>query len=87
MGESRADILAGLHRSIILRAMSIIARSGGITDEFTFTGGVANNESAVQELKKLVKNNYGDVTINISAESIYTGALGGASFAQRAVIG
>lgn len=87
MGESRADILAGLHRSIMLRAMSIIARSGGITDEFTFTGGVANNESAVQELKKLVKDNYGDVKINISAESIYTGALGGASFAQRAVMG
>jgi benzoyl-CoA reductase subunit A len=87
LGESRADILAGLHRSIMLRAMSIIARSGGITDEFTFTGGVANNESAVQELQKLVKANYGDVTMNISPDSIYTGALGGASFAHRAVIG
>jgi len=87
LGESRADILAGLHRSIILRAMSIIARSGGINDEFTFTGGVANNESAVQELKNLVKENYGDVKINISPDSIYTGALGGASFAQRAVMG
>ena len=32
LGEERADILAGLHRSIILRAMSIVARSGGITD-------------------------------------------------------
>ena len=87
LGEERADILAGLHRSIMLRAMSIIARSGGITDQFTFTGGVANNESAVDELKKLVKANYGDVTMNISADSIYTGALGGASFAHRAVMG
>ncbi|MBT4518630.1 MAG: benzoyl-CoA reductase subunit A [Halieaceae bacterium] len=86
LGESRADILAGLHRSIILRAMSIIARSGGIEDQFTFTGGVANNESAVNELRKLVKENYGDVHINISPDSIYTGALGGASFAQRAVM-
>jgi len=86
LGEPRADILAGLHRSIILRAMSIIARSGGIEDQFTFTGGVANNESAVNELRKLVKENYGDVHINISPDSIYTGALGGASFAQRAVI-
>ena len=40
LGEKREDILAGLHRAIMLRAMSIISRSGGITDEFTFTGAV-----------------------------------------------
>jgi benzoyl-CoA reductase subunit A len=84
LGEKREDILAGLHRAIILRAMSIISRSGGITDEFTFTGGVAKNEAAVRELKKLVKENYGEVTINIDPASIYTGALGAAAFARRA---
>jgi len=84
LGERREDILAGLHRAIILRAMSIISRAGGITDQFTFTGGVAKNEAAVKELRKLVQENYGDVKINISAESIYTGALGGATFANRA---
>ena len=47
LGEKREDILAGLHRAIILRAISIISRSGGVTDEFTFTGGVAKNEAAV----------------------------------------
>ncbi len=36
MGEKREDIIAGLHRAIILRAMSILSRSGGIRDEFTF---------------------------------------------------
>ncbi len=86
LGESRADILAGLHRAIMLRAMSIISRSGGVTDQFTFTGGVAKNEAAVKELRTLIRENYGEVTINISAESIFTGALGGASFAHRAVI-
>jgi benzoyl-CoA reductase subunit A len=86
LGETRADILAGLHRAIMLRAMSIISRSGGVTNEFTFTGGVAKNEAAVKELRQLVRENYGDVTINISPESIYTGALGGASFAHRAVV-
>jgi len=86
LGEKREDILAGLHRAIILRAMSIISRSGGITDEFTFTGGVAKNEAAVRELKKLVVENYGNVTINIDPNSIYTGALGGAEFARRAVV-
>ena len=83
LGEKREDILAGLHRAIILRAMSIISRSGGIENEFTWTGGVANNEAAVKALKILVKENYGDVTINIDPASIYTGALGAATFALR----
>ncbi len=85
LGERREDILAGLHRAIILRAMSIVSRSGGITDEFTFTGGVANNEAAVRELKKVIQENYGDMIINIDPASIYTGALGAATFARRAV--
>jgi benzoyl-CoA reductase subunit A len=87
LGEKREDILAGLHRAIILRAISIISRSGGVTNEFTFTGGVAKNEAAVRELRKLIKDNYGDVTININPESIYTGALGAAEFARRAFEG
>ncbi|MGA7326355.1 MAG: benzoyl-CoA reductase subunit A [Rhodomicrobium sp.] len=84
LGEKREDILAGLHRAIVLRAISIISRSGGVTNEFTFTGGVAKNDAAVRELRKLIKENYGDVTININPESIYTGALGAAEFARRA---
>ncbi|MGE0848034.1 MAG: benzoyl-CoA reductase subunit A [Hyphomicrobiaceae bacterium] len=87
LGEKREDILAGLHRAIILRAISIISRSGGVTDEFTFTGGVAKNEAAVRELKKLIAENYGQVTININPESIYTGAQGAAEFARRAYAG
>jgi benzoyl-CoA reductase subunit A len=87
LGEKREDILAGLHRAIILRAISIISRSGGVTNEFTFTGGVAKNEAAVRELRKLIKENYGDVSININPESIYTGALGAAEFARRAHLG
>jgi benzoyl-CoA reductase subunit A len=86
LGDKREDILAGLHRAIMLRAMSIISRSGGITDQFTFTGGVAKNEAAVKELRQLVKENYGDVTINIDPDSIYTGALGASEFARRAVV-
>jgi len=83
LGERREDILAGLHRAIILRAMSLIARSGGVTNEFTFTGGVAKNPAAVGALGKLLTENYGDVTMNISDDSIYTGALGAALFALR----
>ncbi|MGE3850323.1 MAG: BadF/BadG/BcrA/BcrD ATPase family protein [Planctomycetota bacterium] len=83
LGEKREDILAGLHRAIILRAMSLLARSGGVDDEFTFTGGVANNAAAVRALRELVEENYGQRRLNISPDSIYTGALGAALFAQR----
>lgn len=84
VGQKREDILAGLHRAIILRAMSLLARSGGIRSEFTFTGGVAKNPAAVAALETLVRENYGDVKMNISADSIFTGALGAALFALRA---
>jgi len=86
LGDRREDIMAGLHRAIVLRAMSILARSGGVRNEFTFTGGVAKNEAAVKALRDLVVENYGEVTLNINPDSIYTGALGAATFAWRAVI-
>jgi len=85
LGEKREDILAGLHRAIILRAMSLLARSGGVKDEFTFTGGVAKNPAAVSALRHLLAENYGALTINISDDSIYTGALGAALFALRSL--
>jgi len=44
---------------------------------------VARNPAAVAALHDLVDENYGERTTNISADSIYTGALGAALFAQR----
>ena len=84
MSEKRADILGGLHKAIIMRAMSLIARSGGVFNEFTFTGGVARNQAVIKYLAQLVKANYGaDIKINIHTDSIFMGALGGAMFARR----
>lgn len=83
LGQRREDILAGLHRAIVLRSMSLLARSGGVSDEFTFTGGVARNAAAVAALTGLVRENYGERRLNISPDSIYTGALGAALFARR----
>ncbi|MCC6215892.1 MAG: benzoyl-CoA reductase subunit A [Polyangiaceae bacterium] len=81
LGERREDILAGLHRSIMLRAMSLLARSGGIDNEFTFTGGVCKNPMATKVLRELVDENYSkDVVLNAHADSIYMGALGAALF-------
>jgi benzoyl-CoA reductase subunit A len=82
LGQSRADILAGLHRAMMLRAMSLLARSGGIESAFTFTGGVCKNPMATQVLRELVSEHYGDeITIHTHADSIYMGARGAALFA------
>ncbi len=86
MGEKREDILAGLHKAIVLRAMSLIARSGGVRNEFTFTGGVARNKAVLKYVRELVNKNYGEnLKINIHTDSIFMGALGGAMFARRNV--
>lgn len=83
LGEKRQDVVLGLHRAIILRAMSLLARSGGIDDEFSFTGGVARNPAVVESLTQLVEENYGERTLNIHPDSIYTGAVGAALFARK----
>jgi benzoyl-CoA reductase subunit A len=81
LGENREDILAGLHRAIMLRAMSLLARSGGVFNEFTFTGGVCKNPMATKVLAELVRENYDDeIKLNAHPDSIYMGALGAAMF-------
>ena len=82
-GEERPNILAGLHKAIVQRAMSLIARSGGVKNEFTFTGGVARNQAVLKYVKQMVRDSYGDLTMNIHTDSIFMGALGGAMFARR----
>jgi benzoyl-CoA reductase subunit A len=82
LGQSRADILAGLHRAMMLRAMSLLARSGGIHDAFTFTGGVCKNPMATRILGELVAQSYSDeIRMHAHADSIYMGARGAALFA------
>jgi len=83
VGEKRSNILAGLHKAIVMRAMSLLARSGGVRNEFTFTGGVARNQAVLKYVGQMVKDSYGDVTMNIHHDSIFMGALGGAMFARR----
>lgn len=84
VGESRENILGGLHKAIVMRAISLIARSGGVRNEFTFTGGVARNKAVLKNVSDLVKKNYGDeIKINIHTDSIFMGALGGALFARK----
>ncbi len=44
---------------------------------------MAKNPAAVDALGTLIAENYGDLKINISPDSIYTGAFGAALFALR----
>jgi len=69
------DILAGVHRAIAARTVSLVRRVG-IEEEVTFTGGVARNVGMVKALEDALK-----VRINVSPEAHFMGAAGGALFA------
>lgn len=83
LGEKKENILAGLHKAIVQRAFALVARSGGVRNEFTFTGGVARNEAVVKYVSQMIKQTYGEVVINIHPDSIFMGALGAALFSQK----
>jgi predicted CoA-substrate-specific enzyme activase len=75
------DILAGVHRSIASRSIALLRRVG-IEEEITFTGGVTRNEAMVAVLEEMM-----GVTLNVSPESHYMGALGAALFALERLEG
>lgn len=84
LGEKVENLIYSLEVAMAKRAMSLIARSGGVFNEFTFSGGVAKNHSMAEIVRGLVTKNYGDsININVSPGSIYSGALGAALFAKR----
>ncbi len=74
-GKKIEDILLGVHQSIAARSVGLLRRVG-IEDQVTFTGGVAKNTGMIQALE----DNMG-VSLNVSPESHYMGALGAALFA------
>ncbi len=83
LGERKENILAGLHLAIVQRAFALLARSGGIRNEFTFTGGVSRNPAVIKYIKQMVLQNYGELIINCHPDSIFMGALGAAIFSKR----
>jgi len=74
-GKTIEDILLGVHQSIASRSVGLLRRVG-IEDEVTFTGGVSKNVGMVDALQKLL-----GLTMNVSDDSHYMGALGAALFA------
>jgi benzoyl-CoA reductase subunit A len=85
LGERKENILAGLHKAIVQRAFALLARSGGVRNEFTFTGGVARNQAIVKYVTRMAAENYGAMTMNSHPDSIFMGALGAALFAARRI--
>lgn len=69
------DILGGVHRAISSKTISLVRRVGA-EQEITFTGGVSRNVGMVNALQEAL-----GMTLNISPESHFMGALGAALFA------
>ncbi|MBO06519.1 MAG: 2-hydroxyglutaryl-CoA dehydratase [Parcubacteria group bacterium] len=74
-GKKIQDILMGVHSSIASRSVSLLRRVG-ITDQITFTGGVAKNIGMIEVLNRVL-----GMKMNVSDDSPYMGALGAAMFA------
>jgi predicted CoA-substrate-specific enzyme activase len=74
------DILAGVHEAIASRTMSLVRRVGA-EPEVTFSGGVARNIGMVRALEKKL-----DMSLNVSPEAHYMGAIGAALFALDHVL-
>ena len=79
-GKKVDDILAGVHGAIGARTVALVRRVGA-ESEVTFTGGVAKNIGIV----KAVEEKLG-MSVNVSPDSHYTGALGAAIFAMERVL-
>jgi len=79
-GKRIEDILLGVHESIASRSVGLLRRVG-IEDQVTFTGGVAKNQAMVETLNKRL-----GLTVNVSDDSHYMGALGAALFALDRIL-
>ncbi|HET7226588.1 MAG TPA: acyl-CoA dehydratase activase [Candidatus Eisenbacteria bacterium] len=74
-GKKIQDILLGVHQSIAVRSAGLLRRVG-IEPQVTFTGGVARNVAMIKTLEERL-----GLTVNVSEDSHYMGALGAALFA------
>ncbi|MGE5143303.1 MAG: BadF/BadG/BcrA/BcrD ATPase family protein, partial [Acidobacteriota bacterium] len=79
-GKKIEDILLGVHESIAARSIGLLRRVG-IEAEVTFTGGVTRNRAMVDTLNRRL-----NLSVNVSEESHYIGALGAALFALDRIV-
>jgi predicted CoA-substrate-specific enzyme activase len=77
-GESKADILAGVHAAISDRALSLLRRVG-IAETFVITGGIGQNVGVVMKIREKL----GGIAVTVPAEPQIAGAVGAALFAAE----
>jgi benzoyl-CoA reductase subunit A len=75
-GVSKADILAGLHKAITKRVVTLL-KMVGIEEKLVITGGIGKNVGVVAEIVKEL----GGIEITIPPEPQIAGAVGAALFA------
>jgi predicted CoA-substrate-specific enzyme activase len=74
-GKSKADILAGLHKSISGRVVSLVKRVG-VADKFVITGGISKNVGMVARIEEKI-----GLKVHTPEEPQIAGAVGAALFA------
>ncbi|MBW1789261.1 MAG: 2-hydroxyglutaryl-CoA dehydratase, partial [Deltaproteobacteria bacterium] len=74
-GKSKEDILAGLHRALCVRILSLLNKVG-IEKEFVITGGIAKNVGVVRVIEEKL-----GLKPKLPQESQIVGALGAAVLA------
>jgi predicted CoA-substrate-specific enzyme activase len=75
-GESKADILAALHKSISARVAGMVKRVG-LADKFVITGGISKNVGMVARIEDKLDG----LKAHIPEEPQIAGAVGAALFA------
>jgi len=76
-GETRENIIAGIHESVAAR-VSALAKRVGVVDPVMMTGGVAKNIGAVRALENKL-----DTKIRVSEYAQLNGAIGAAILARN----
>ncbi len=76
-GETRENIIAGIHESVASR-VAALARRVGVVEPVMMTGGVAKNIGVVRALERKL-----EVAIRVSPHAQVNGAIGAAVLAGR----
>jgi predicted CoA-substrate-specific enzyme activase len=75
-GQSKEDILNGLHAAIAGRVMPLVKKVG-IADKFVISGGIGRNAGLVQKIEAKLDG----LKVNLPQEPMIVGAVGAALFA------
>jgi predicted CoA-substrate-specific enzyme activase len=75
-GQSKEDILNGLHAAIAGRVMPLVKKVG-IADKFVISGGIGRNVGLVQKIEAKLDG----LKVNLPQEPMIVGAVGAALFA------